>query len=80
MVDGAQPQRLKAVDENKPVIAALKRSTPSRQNRACWGTPALRHPKSGATSSLSASCEAAPYPKPIRENDLRSNPQASPFS
>jgi hypothetical protein len=27
----------------------------------------LRHPKTSAKSSLSANCEAVPYPKPIYE-------------
>src|ERR1039458_6329802 len=33
----SHPRRLKPDTENKPLTAALKRSTPSRQNRACWG-------------------------------------------
>ena len=31
------PAAAKAGPRSKPVIAALKSSTPSRQNRACWG-------------------------------------------
>src|SRR6266852_3550974 len=38
----------KASTENKPVIAALKRSTPSRQNRARWG------PRRCATQNLNS--------------------------
>src|SRR6202790_3029057 len=40
------PAAAKAGPRSKPVIAALKPSTPSRQNRACWG------PKHCATRNL----------------------------
>ena len=47
MGSGLPRCRLTAVAEadfgNEPVIAAVNRSTPSRQNRACWG------PRRGAT-------------------------------
>ncbi len=50
------PALCKAGDENRPLIAAVNCSTPSRQNRACWGTPALRHPKSKRNTDFSAAC------------------------
>ena len=41
----------RADTEMTPVIAAVNRSTPSRQNRRA-GDPARRHPKASATSSF----------------------------
>jgi len=69
----ASSSAAEAVDENRPVIAAVNCSTPARQNRACRGTPAVRHPKSSATPSFSATSEAVPFQGKFKLTHYRSS-------